>query len=142
MLTNALKVPRVQRGVAPCGEAGRDDVDTVFRPVLGSREALTRKAVARVLADEDLFDGESCYRPEEGGGPPKNIDVKFHAAVADVLPLPEEVRPTMEEFAANPFRYLGGNNWTADRLSQYTVRMTRTAFWSGYASVMSDFSMR
>ena len=82
--------------------------------VLGSREALTRKAVARVLADEDLFDGDPCYRPEQGGGPPKNIDVKFHAAVADVLPLPEEVRPTMEEFAANPSRYSCGNNWTAE----------------------------
>ena len=82
--------------------------------VLGSREALIRRAVARVRADKDLFDGDPYYQPEEGGGPPKNIDVKFHAAVADVLPLPEEVRPTMEEFAANPFRYLGGNGWMAE----------------------------
>lgn len=64
--------------------------------VLGSREALMRKALARLRADEDLFDGESPYRAEEGNAPPKHIDVKFHCAIADVLPLPEDVRPTMQ----------------------------------------------
>ena len=82
--------------------------------VLGSREALMHKAIARVQADEDLFDGEDPYQAEEGDGPPKHVDVKFHAAVADVLPLPEDVRPTMEQYAANPLRYSCGFGWVAE----------------------------
>mmetsp|Transcript_16873 Transcript_16873/g.54778 ORF Transcript_16873/g.54778 Transcript_16873/m.54778 type:complete len:281 (+) Transcript_16873:103-945(+) len=82
--------------------------------VLGSREALMRKAMARLRADEDLFDGESPYRAEEGNAPPKHIDVKFHCAIADVLPLPEDVRPTMQEYAANTMRYGCSFGWTAE----------------------------
>jgi hypothetical protein len=84
--------------------------------VLGSRVALMHKAIARVQADEDLFEGDRPYQAEEGGGSPKHIDVKFHTAVADVLPLPEDVRPTMEEYAANPARYScsGSSSWVAE----------------------------